>query len=96
MFFSWPHVRECKKFFIEEKTGKLCLWNPEDNLRNPESHQRLQSRIQVPLTKTAGSPVLRILNTLIPLHRAIHLHLPVKAVNPHFRFNIMISVSIHV
>ena len=28
------------------------LWNPEDSLRNPESHKRLESRIQVPLTKT--------------------------------------------
>ena len=28
------------------------LWNPEHSSRNPESHWRLDSRIQVPLTKT--------------------------------------------
>ena len=28
------------------------LWNPEYSSRSPESHQRLESRIQVPLTKT--------------------------------------------
>ena len=28
------------------------LWNPEYSLRNPESHWRLESRIQVPLTNT--------------------------------------------
>ena len=29
-----------------------ALWNPEYSSRNPESHLRLESRIQVPLTKT--------------------------------------------
>ena len=28
------------------------LWNSEYSLRNLESHKRLESRIQVPLTKT--------------------------------------------
>ena len=30
----------------------LGFWNPQYHSRNPESHQRLESRIQVPLTKT--------------------------------------------
>ena len=30
----------------------LGLWNSEYNTRNPESYQRLESRIQVPFTKT--------------------------------------------
>ena len=28
------------------------LWNPEYSSRNPESHKRLETRIQVPMTKT--------------------------------------------
>jgi len=31
------------------------LWNPEYNSRNPESYKGLESRIQVPLTKTGIS-----------------------------------------
>ena len=27
------------------------IWNPEYSLRNPETHKRLESRMQVPLTK---------------------------------------------
>ena len=31
------------------------LWNPENNSRNPESHQRLVSGVQNPLTKNPES-----------------------------------------
>ena len=41
------------------------LWNPENSSRNPESHQRLVSGSQVPLTK---NPESRIQVSWIPLH----------------------------
>ena len=34
------------------KSGVMGFWNLENNSRIPESHYQLQSRIQVPLTKT--------------------------------------------
>ena len=50
-----PHGRESGF----PNPGKFCLWNlesglwnPEYSSRNPESHKRLEFRIQVPLTKT--------------------------------------------
>ena len=33
------------------------LWNPEYSSRNPESHQRLKSGIQIPLTKNLESGI---------------------------------------
>ena len=35
--------------------GNPGLWNGEYTSRNPESHERLESRIQVPLTNTGFS-----------------------------------------
>ena len=32
--------------------GNVCLWNPEYSSRNTEAYQRLESRIQAPLTET--------------------------------------------
>ena len=42
-----PQVGESDKFLLVESG----IRNPEYNSRNSESHQRLESRIQVPLTK---------------------------------------------
>ena len=39
------------------------LWNPEYSWRNPESHWRLESRIQVPLTKNLESSTWNLEST---------------------------------
>ena len=50
-----PHVRESR---FQNACGfqNPRLWNPKFCSRNPESHKRLESRIQVPLTKTGIHP----------------------------------------
>ena len=70
-----PHVREIFSCGIRNPRG-FCLWNPESwpqlwnpeySSRNSESYLRLESRIQVPLTKTKiQNPRL----SRIPLHEA--------------------------
>ena len=42
-------------------------WNPDYSSRNPESHQRKESGIQVPLTKTVRNPVPSIRNPWVEL-----------------------------
>ena len=49
---------------IRENFAGLC--NPEYNSRNPESHKRLESRIQVPLTKTGIRQISTEVNALTP------------------------------
>ena len=60
-FTIWPLVRESgfrnqRNFCLRiPESGKLRnpgLWNLEYSLRNPESHLRLETGIQVPLTKS--------------------------------------------
>ena len=46
-----PQVRESGKIFTRGIRNP-GLWNPKYSSKNPESLQRLESRIQVPLTKT--------------------------------------------
>lgn len=58
-------VAPCKdstiqKFLIVELIRNTGPWNPDYGSRNPESHQRMESGIQVPLTKTVRNPVFRI------------------------------------
>ena len=48
-----------------QNLGNLCWWNPEYSTSNPESLKRLESRIQVPLTKNLDSSILHW-NTHIP------------------------------
>ena len=54
--FNGIRIPEQRKFLLVEyrirEIVALQLWNLEYSSRNPESHQRLQSRIHVPLTKT--------------------------------------------
>ena len=44
-------IPESGKFWLLE-SGILGFWNPEYSSRNSESHNRLESRIQVPMTQT--------------------------------------------
>ena len=54
--FNGIRIPEQRKFLLVEyrirEIVALQLWNLEYSSRNPESPQRLQSRIHVPLTKT--------------------------------------------
>ena len=49
-----PQVGESNKFLLVESVIRNpgLKWNPEYNSKNSESLQRLESRIQVPLTDT--------------------------------------------
>ena len=67
---SSPQIRESES----RNPGNFCLWNPEYSSRNPESHQRLEFRIQVLLTNTGiRNPQRGIQNprqSWIALHKA--------------------------
>ena len=89
--YEHPYITQlarCKRIRIPESAIFLFAefwnpvhWNPEYSSWNPESHERLQSRIQVPLTENPElvpgirSPWCGVHNpklSWIPLHRAIY------------------------
>ena len=51
-----------RKILIVELIRNTGLWNPDYSSSNTESHQRMESGIQVPLTKTVRNPVPSIWN----------------------------------
>ena len=58
LLYHPTYTQEIFAYGIQNLRNSSCgmenpgLWNPEYSSRNPESHLRLESRIQVPLTKT--------------------------------------------
>ena len=51
-----PHIRESgTREIFSCKIRNSGLWNPEYSSRNLESHRRLKSRIQVPVTRNVES-----------------------------------------